>query len=543
VAVDERAAGPQPAPEEPVQPDPNRGRRLALSTAFFSAATGLSRIAGLVREIVAASYFGVTGAMSAFTIAFQVPNLVRALFADAALQGAFVPVFTELLEKGKRKEAFKVASALFSLITAVLGSITILFWLLAPVLMPLFSPGFSPHLQHLTVQLSRIMFPIVLLLALSGLVVGMLNSFEHFSVPALAPVVWNLIIIASLVGLTPLLHGDDRIYAYAIGVLAGTIVQFFLPLPWLRNRGGRFTLNFEWRNLHVARVLKLMLPVTIALGLINFDALINSIFGTLVDVRAPSAIDKAFRIYMLPQGLFSVAIATILFPTLSRFAAREAFGDLRRTMSNGIRQILMLLVPSAAIMGVLAIPITRLVYQRGAFGGGATDLVSQAMWVWALSLPANGASLLFSRTFFSLQLPWLNTSLAVGNLAVNVALSAALYKPLGVEGVVLGSVASTTAMALAQAAYLRNRLHGIEGGKIASALARILLATAALAGTSYGIWYALDQALGRSLLAQIVSLGTGIAAGIAIYIGTVLVLKLEEANQIARLVRGRLTRP
>jgi putative peptidoglycan lipid II flippase len=558
VAVDERPTGAQPAPDEPVQPgqnhdqnrgpdsaaeaEPNTGRRLALSTAFFSAATGLSRVAGLVREIVAASYFGVTGAMSAFTIAFQVPNLMRALFADAALQGAFVPVFTELLENGRKKEAFKIASALFSLITMVLGSVTILFWLLAPEIMPLFSPGFGPHLQDLTVQLSRLMFPIVLLLALSGLVVGMLNSFEHFSVPALAPVVWNLIIIASLVGLTPALHGDDRIYAYAIGVLAGTIVQFLLPLPWLRNRGGRFGLTTAWRNPHVARVLKLMLPVTIALGLINFDALINSIFGTLVDVQAPSAIDKAFRIYMLPQGLFSVAIATILFPTLSRFAARKAFDDLRSTMSNGIRQILMLLIPCAAIMGVLAVPITRLVYQRGAFGGAATNLVSDAMWVWALSLPANGTSLLFSRTFFSLQKPWLNTSLAMGNLALNVVFSAALYKPLGIEGVVLGSVISTTAMALAQAAFLRRDLGGIEGGKIAAALVRILIGAAALAGASYGVWYALDQALGRSLIAQIVSLGTGIAVGAAIYIGTVLVLKVEEARQITRLVGGRLRR-
>jgi putative peptidoglycan lipid II flippase len=540
--VDERATGPQPAPAEPVEPGRERGRRLALSTAFFSAATGLSRVAGLVREIVAASYFGVTGAMSAFTIAFQVPNLMRALFADAALQGAFVPVFTELLEKGKKREAFAVASGLLSLITMVLGSVTILFWLLAPEIMPLFSPGFSPHLQDLTVQLSRLMFPIVLLLALSGVVVGMLNSFEHFSVPALAPVVWNLLIIASLVGLTPLLHGDDRIYAYAIGVLVGTIVQFLLPLPWLRGRGGRFTLNVDWRNPAVRRVLKLMLPVTIALGLINFDALVNSIFGTLVDVQAPSAIDKAFRIYMLPQGLFSVAIATILFPTLSRYAARQDYDQLRRTMSNGIRQILMLLVPSAAIMGVLAVPITRLVYQRGAFGTGATDLVSQAMWVWALSLPANGASLLFSRTFFSLQRPWLNTSLAMGNLAVNVAVSAALYKPLGVEGVVLGSVVSTTAMALAQAAFLRRDLHGVEGGKILSVLIRILLASAALAGVSYGVWYGLDHALGRSLVAQIISLGAGILTGVAVYIAAVLALRVEEARQIRQLIAGRLGR-
>src|SRR3954463_9089530 len=241
----------------------DRGRRLGLRTLFFSAATGLSRVAGLVREIVAAKYFGVTGAMSAFTIAFQVPNLMRALFADAALQGAFVPVFTELLEKGRKKEAFAVASRLLSLITVILGSVTILFWLLAPVIMPLFAPGFSPHLQDLTVQLSRLMFPIVLLLALSGVVVGMLNSFEHFSVPALAPVIWNLIIIGSLVGLRGLFHGQNQVYAYAIGVLVGTLVQFVLPLPWLRGRGGRFTLSFAWRNPYVLRVLKLMFPVTI----------------------------------------------------------------------------------------------------------------------------------------------------------------------------------------------------------------------------------------------------------------------------------------
>jgi putative peptidoglycan lipid II flippase len=162
-------------------------RRLARNTAFFSFATGLSRVLGLAREVVAAYMFGVTAAMSAFTIAFQVPNLVRALFADSALQGAFVPVFTELLERGERKEAFRVASSLFFLICLLLGAVTALFVLFAEPLMSLFAPGFDddPALKDLTVNLAQLMFPIVVLLALSGLVVGMLNSFEHFAVPAL----------------------------------------------------------------------------------------------------------------------------------------------------------------------------------------------------------------------------------------------------------------------------------------------------------------------------------------------------------------------
>jgi putative peptidoglycan lipid II flippase len=328
-----------------------------------------------VREIVAASYFGVSGAMSAFTIAFQFPNLIRALFADAALQGAFVPVFTDLLERGKRKEAFHVASSLFMLILLLLGAVTALFTLLAPVIMPLFAPGFDSELEDLMIGLSRVMFPIVLLLALSGLIVGMLNSFGHFSVPALAPLAWNIVIIVCIVALVPKLPDDDEIYAYAIGVLLGTIVQLVMPVPWLRGRGGRFSASFDFRNPHVVHVLKLMVPVTITLGLINFSLLINSFFGTLVSDQAPAAIDKAFRIYMLPQGLFSVAIATILFPTLSRYAARADFDSLRRTMANGVRQIAMLLIPSAVIMAVLAEPITRLVYQRGEFDAAATDLV------------------------------------------------------------------------------------------------------------------------------------------------------------------------
>ena len=301
--VPSRAPGTPEGPPGTPEGSPN-AHRLARSTAFFSLATGLSRLLGLAREVVAASYFGVTGAMSAFTIAFQVPNLLRALFADSALQGAFVPVFTELLEKGERKEAFRVASSLFFLICLVCGALTALFVIFAEPLMGLFVPGFDddPALADLTVNLARLMFPIVVLLALSGLVVGVLNSFEHFSVPALAPVAWNAVIIAALIGLVPALPDEDEIYAYAIGILVGTVVQFALPLPWLRGRGGRFELRLDWRDERVRRVLKLMLPVTIALGLINLSLLINSLFGTLVSEEAPAAIDKAFRIYHCPRA-------------------------------------------------------------------------------------------------------------------------------------------------------------------------------------------------------------------------------------------------
>jgi putative peptidoglycan lipid II flippase len=516
-------------------------RRLARNTAFFSFATGLSRLLGLAREVVAASLFGVSGAMSAFTIAFQVPNLVRALVADSALQGAFIPVFTELLERGERREAFRIASSLFFLITLLLGALTALFILFADPIMSVFAPGFDdqPALQDLTVQLSRLMFPIVVLLALSGVIVGMLNSFEHFAVPALAPVAWNLVIIAALLGLVPLLPEEDEIYGYAIGILAGTVVQFLLPLPWLRGRGGHITLTLDWRDERVRRVLRLMLPVTIALGLINLSLLINSLFGTLVSNQAPAAIDKAFRIYQLPQGLFSISIATILFPTLARFATRGARDDLRRTMANGVRQICLLLIPSAVIMAVLAEPITRVIYERGAFGSVATDLTSTALVWWSISLPFQGVSLLFSRTFFSLQQPWATTALSAVNLLVNAALAALLYGPFEIAGIVIGTVAGTIVMCVGQGWILRRELGGVEGARTLAVTARLMLAAALLGAVSYLVWYGLDQALGQGLVAQALSVVAAIATGVAVYALAIWALGVPEARQIRDLLVTR----
>jgi putative peptidoglycan lipid II flippase len=231
-----------------------------------------------------------------------------------------------------------------------------------------------------------------------------------------------------------------------------------------------------------------------------------------------------------------------LFPTLSRYATRGDFDGLRRTMANGVRLIALMLIPSAVLMMVLAHPITRLIYQRGVFTGHATDLVSEAMVFWALSLPAQGISLLFSRTFFSLQRPWITTAIAVANLVVNVALSALLYKPFGIAGIVLGSVAGTLTMALLQGQQLSRLLHGIQGRASLIAMAKMLGAAALLAGVSYGVWYGLDQALGRRFIAQVISLAMGIGAGIAVYVAAVFAMHIEEAHQIRALVADRFGR-
>ena len=532
----------EPGEELTRAPAPGRqAGRIARSTAFFSIATAASRVAGLAREVVAAGYYGISGPMSAFTIAFQVPNLIRALFADAALQPAFVPVFTELLGKKAYKEAFRLASTMLLLVTMALGAITALFVLLAPVIMPLFAPGFEGEILDLTVTLSQVLFPILVLLGISGIVVGILNSYDRFGAFAISPLFWNLTIILVLVVLEPMFHGQDKIYAYAIGILVGTLVQLLIPAWDLRHTPYRFSFSFDWRNPKVRRVLVLMLPVTISLGLINFNLLINSFFGSLVSDQAPAAIDKAFRIYQLPQGIFSVAIATVLFPTLARFANAGEIDNLRATMANGMRQILFVLVPAGAAILALSDPMIRLIYQRGAFDAHETAVVATALFWFAFSLPTNGVYLLQTRTFFSLQRPWQATALATIDLVVSALAALALYKPFGVGGIVAGTGIGTTVAVVAQAVILRREFDGLELRRLFSTAFRITIAAAALAGVSWMVWDVLDQALGRGLGGQIVSLGTGLAAGGLVYVAVAKLLRVAELEQMSRLLlrRGR----
>jgi putative peptidoglycan lipid II flippase len=522
----------------PPPTDPPR-RRIAVSTAIFAIATALSRVAGLAREVLARFYFGVTAPASAFALASQVPNLFSNLFSQAALSAAFVPVFTEMLQKGRKREAFQLASTLFWVILIALGALTVLWTAVAGLVVPLFTGTNIPN--ALTAGLSRVLFPVVLLLSLTGLLVGILQSYDEFTIPALAPAVWNLVIIIGLVVLRGSFHGEDKIYAYAIAWLVATVVQFVMVAAALRRIEFRLSLSLDWRDPRVRQVLILFLPVTMSIGIVNLDIFINAGFGALVSKNAPAAIDSAFRIYMLPQGIFSVAVATVLFPTLSRLAARREPAGMRRTLGNGMRQINLLLIPSAALLLVLATPITRLVYQRGAFTATSTHLVSTALFWFSFSLPFAGLNLLLSRTFFALQRPWIPTKLAALNMVVDVIVSVALYKPLGIAGLVIGTAAANIVMTGLQLYRLRIGFNGrLEGAQTVMITARILVATVLMAAVAYGVWTGVDQLVGRSLPGQIVSVGVAVASALLLYGKAVLTMRIPEARQIQQLVAGRV---
>ena len=517
-------------------------RRLARSTAVFSLATAISRVLGLVREMVSAYFFGVSGLINAFTVAIQIPNLVRALVADAALSGAFVPVFSELLEKGERKRAWRVASTLFWLTLLILGGLTAIFILLAPLLMrPFGDPGGD---YELAVGLSRVLFPIVVLLGLSGIVVGILNTYHHFAVPALAPVAWNLVIVVGLVLGVPRIHEESaQLYLYAGVVVLGTLVQLLLPIPWLRRLDGRLTVVIDWRDPAVKRVLVLMLPVTLTIGLINVNFLVDTLFASrLLDPElAPAAIDKAFRLYMLPQGVFAVAVTTVLFPTLARLAARDDFAGLRRALDGGLRQIAFLLVPAGLVSIVLAEPIVRLVYQRGEFTAEDTVIVAQCLQAFSIGLVFNGWMLILNRSFYAVQTNWVPTGIAVGAVALNAAFDTVFYR-LGIWGIPLATSTVNVVAATVLLVMMRRRVGLEHVRRTLGVVGRIAVAAAVAAGASYGAWRGLDAVLGTGLLAQLLTLGAGFAAAGLVYVALGRALGLRELEALL-LLRARRDEP
>jgi putative peptidoglycan lipid II flippase len=286
-----------------------------------------------------------------------------------------------------------------------------------------------------------------------------------------------------------------------------------------------------------------MLPVTLGLGLINVNALIGTFFAARYIDRtiAPSAIDAAFRIYMLPQGMFSVAVATVLFPALARLAARGDTDGFRHTVGLGLRQIAFLLIPAGVVSAVLAEPIVRLLYQRGEFDAHATYVVAGALAAFSLGLVFNGAMLMLNRAFFSLQAPWLPTWVAFGNLVLNTALFALFYR-LGVWGIPLAISVANMAGSAALLVLLRRRLQRIEWRETARSALRITVASIPLAIVSFAVWWVLDDVLGRSFLGQLVSVSAALLAGGAVYLFSCSLLGVRELRPLLSL-RARARPP
>ncbi len=540
--------------------DSGRTRRLAAAAAFLVLATAGSRVLGLVREIVMVTYLGLGPGMGAFTVASKVPSLVRTLLADTALSAALIPVFSGLLEKQRRREAWNVAYTVTVWATVILGVVTALGMIFARQVVEVVAPGFGSDAQiiDLTVHLMRIMFPTVVIMGIAGIFMGVLNSHNHFRLPALAPVAWNIVIIAVVI----LFSAGYGFEALAWGFLIGTACELLMQVPavWRRRwkysrrpvgvsgtgyslyEAGATPWRLDLRNPDVRRVGLLIGPVILSLGVINFNAFIDTVIGTLISIPAPAYIDKAFRLFQLPQGVFAIAIGTVLFPAFSRHAAAGRINELRQDLSTGIRQIFFTTLPFAAFFAVLALPTVRLIYEHGKVTPGEAEAVASALLFFSVGMAFVSVNTLLNRAFYSIQKPWLPLITGVVNLALNAGFDLLFYKPLGVGGITLSTSLVSLFNFFALVLLLRPRIGGVDGWKVALSAARAIVALIPLAAGAYAVWWGLDHALGRALWAQVVSVGFAYLVGGLAYLGFAWAMRMPEIRELLDIVRRRRSR-
>ena len=514
-----------------------RTRKLAWAAVIVASATAISRVVGLGREVLTAGVYGVTPDYNVFVSVSVVPNLIRQLFADAAISAAFVPVLTALLSDGDVQRARRLTGTLLGFMLAVVGLVCLLLILAASPMVRAIYPELtgSSQMATLAAHYLQILVPTVLVLALAGVLTGVLYAHERFTMPAVVSIVWNVVIIVFMA----LWHTEWGVYALAWGTLAGTVVELILLGLAMRAAGEPLGINFHFRDPLLRRVLALMVPITITLGILNFNALIDTFFAQYVSDHAAAEIGYSFRLYQLPQGIFAVTIGTILFPTLSRFAAQHDMDRFRDTLSMGIRQMVFVSLPFLAWFTVLAAPIVRLVYQRGTFTASATHEVSLALAAFTLGLTFANVNIMFNRSFQSMQRPWLPLYVGLANLGLNALLDWILLGPLGVAGITL-STSIVSAFNLIVLVWLLRRLIGrIDGRRIALAAGGAVVCAVALGAVSAGLWFALRGFAAAGFVPLLIAVLVAVGAGGAVYLGLARLLKLDELSIVRQLARRR----
>ncbi len=515
-------------------------RKLALAAVIVASATAVSRLTGLGREVITAAFYGVDPSYNTFVSVSVIPQLVQQLFADAAISAAFVPVFTALLAKGERERAFRLAANLLGLIVVVVGVAVALLVLFADPLTAWMYPELTATTAgaELAAQLLRILVPTILFLSLAGAISGVLYSLERFTMPAVVSIVWNLTIIASIL----LFQESLGVEAIAWGMLVGTVLEVVLLAGTMRRADRWLWPGFGLRDPLLGKVLLLMVPITITLGVLNFNALIGTWFAQFVSDSAAAEIGYAFRLYQLPQGIFAVTIGTVLFPSLSLFAAEHDEVRFRETVSLGVRQMVFVSLPFVAWFLVMPGAFVRLVYQRGQFDAQATSEVAAALAFFAVGLAFANANIMFNRAFQSMQRPLLPMYVSFGNLVVNVLLCWALYRPLGVAGITLSMATVSAVNFVALFVLLRRRVGRIDGRRMAGAAGGALVCGGALAAVSYGVWRALQGFAAGGFWPLLVSVLAAVAAGGAVYLVFARLLRLEELAVVRQVLRRRRRR-
>ena len=514
---------------------------LTRSAAIVSVATMASRLLGLVRDLTLAYRFGASNAMDAFYVAFRIPNLMRDLFAEGVMSSAFVPTFTRRLTTSGRDEAWRLGAQLINALLVVTGLIVIIGMIFATPLTKLFAQDFSlvPGKLELTTQLTRVMLPFLTLVAVAVACMGMLNSMRRFFVPALSPAMYNVSLILSAVILVPLMPrvGFEPIMAIAFGVLVGGLGQIAAQYWMLRREGFRYRFTLNPKDSGLREVLGLMGPGTIAGAAMQLNLLVNTILATSQGSGAVSWLTYAFRVMYLPIGIFGVAIATAALPVLSRHAATGQLGKMRQTVSQGLRLMLVALVPAAVGLTVLAEPIIQLIFERGSFTAADTQATAVALAYYAPGIVGYSAVRLAVPGFYALGTSLTPAVVSIATVGLNILLNLLLVRVMGYPGLALGTTIAALTNAGILLILLGRRMEGLEGSKTADCFLRILFAAGVMgvAVQATDRWFATHWP-DSGLLVSLLALGAEITLGVTVLATAARLLRITEFN----LVKDRL---
>jgi putative peptidoglycan lipid II flippase len=518
------------------------GHRLALNTLIVGGAFIVSRVLGLLRDIVIAAQFGTTGQKSAYDLAFGIPDTLFLLIIGGAVGSAFIPVFTRLTANREEAKAWQLASTLInaSVVLLSLGGIVMSF--AAPALVTyIVAPGQKVD-QALVVDLTRVLLLSPLLMGLGGWAQGILNARQHFALPALAPVAYNLSIIFGAVALTPYFG----IYGVAWGVVIGAALHFGVQVPGLVRIGLKYSLRLDLRDTGVAEVLKLLGPRIVGQAAFQANVIGARAIATGIAASSVAAFNYAYLLMILPHGVFAMSLATVTFPTMSALYAEGNLEGVRLTLSRAVRVLLFLTLPSAAGMYALRAELVSALFQSGTFDRQSTAMVAGALGYFALGLVSYAVVEVVTRAFYALHDTRTPVGIAVVTVALNLGLSALLVFGMGWDHTALAfSLAVTTSIEMVLLwVFLGRKLPGwrltndgllrsiVKSGTASIVMGLVLTLLMPL------LWQVAGDPAQSKLSAIALTL-LGIGIGGVTYAGMALLLRSEEIGDAVRLVLRR----
>ncbi|PWU17376.1 MAG: murein biosynthesis integral membrane protein MurJ [Candidatus Rokuibacteriota bacterium] len=496
-------------------------------------ATLASRILGYARDIVIAHAFGAGPVTDAFFVAFRVPNLLRRLLAEGALSTSVVPVFSASLTRDGAVAFARMVRAVAGAGLITLSAVSLLGIALAPIIVAIMAPGWrtDPALFDLAVQLTRVMFPYLLLVGLAALAMGVLNAHHRFFTAALSPVVLNVAMIASVLVLSQ--RVSPAIMALAVGVLAGGLGQFAVQLPEVRRVGVPLRPALEWSHPAVRDIASRLWPAAFSLAAVQVTVVVNTLLASLLPSGTVSYLYYADRVMEFPLGVFGIALATAALPSMAAQAARRDHAALRATVGFALRLSAFIAVPAAVGLAALSGPIVRLLFQRGEFGAAEAALTAQALVGYAVGLPAFSATRIAAQTFYALG--DVRTPVYVGfvSVAANVMMAIALMWPLEHVGLALASSLSSY-VNLVGLCWLLHRRQVLAGDGMRLSLGRTLGASSALLVWCVSLARPLEgsaHAGGFTLLV--------LTTGALVYVGAAAALRAPELGALLGMLRRR----